>query len=356
MGEGARLRRRAGAALAVASTVLAGCSKTTPPASTPAPDPQVASASHPGGDGITRRDATISVDWENPGVRWRTVLSMTFGPGDAQLGMRRYRGQEPIVPSAFAVTPEGFAIMDPAKRRVILVDEDGRVLQRWTGLAEQASDLVWDQSGDRLVAIDHEPDGRLAELRPDGSVVKAEASPYPVFRLVSTPTGVLALGAGDARLTSDLYQRVPDPIGPLTDPTRDLAISSSETLRIEPRTRSGGSWTVARRGHWGLRLDFRGRHGPRDIVAPLREDLAIDGSRLVLATLGGSFVADDSLTRRLVVAEVDLKSGRLVSRQQVATCGLRQDANVVSLITAYDGETYQLCLSPDHLEIRRRSE
>src|SRR5690606_4460261 len=107
---------------------------------------------------------------------------------------KRFPDQEPLVPSAFAPMGDGtFAVMDPAKHRIVLLDAQGKITDDLAEVRQQASDLAFDRAADRLLWIDFEPAGELGEISlTDGGVRRASAG-RPLHRLVEVDDSVLDL-------------------------------------------------------------------------------------------------------------------------------------------------------------------
>ena len=84
------------------------------------------------------------------------------------------------------------------------------------------------------------------------------------------------------------------------------------------------------------------------------EDMVVAGDTLVMAPLVGTFATGVDLTQPLLLLGVDLETGALLESTHLRQCGLLQEENVVSRITASeDGTVYQFCVGPSGVELRR---
>lgn len=262
------------------------------------------------------------------------------------------------MPSALAVLPNGdFAVLDPAKRRVLRVRSDGSFAGEWTGVAQQASDMEWDARNDRLVLVDNEAGGVLGEVGLRERRIRKVDSAHSVYWLAATGGGVFALDAVNSSSPpeDDRFTAVPAPLKSYAPALRGPILLSDGSGITFRSNRDGDRWWVRRSAAWELSLRLVGTHGPRTPVASLTRDVSLHRGTLVTAALVGSYASDPGLRRRLVVAQIDLDRGRLASATDVAQCGLRQDENLTSRITVDQrtGDLYQLCLSPTALEIRK---
>jgi hypothetical protein len=318
----------------------------------PAPEP-ASPTGHPAAP-VRAQRARVTVHWLAHGETWPTVLAVPYGGAPGQLGIRHEHGLA-TAPTAFAATRRGFAILDPARGRVVEVSPDGRPVQSWPGITGAASDLAWDPVAGRLVVILDESRGRLAELLPGGTVRTVTLGWSP-FRLATTAAGVVALGLRASGPTLR-WVPVPTPLRRfgLGDETA-LPLGSGPDLTLEGLRRDGGAWRIARPGEWRTRLDLSAGSPPRRVVASLVGDVSATADRLLTAFTPGSFAQPPKApTRRpLILAELDLDTGRLIGARQLDPCGLRDELlQATYLSTAPDGTAYQLCVGADGVEIRR---
>jgi hypothetical protein len=295
------------------------------------------------------REKTIAVDWLSPGRRWMTEWRLGYGSGRQDLGIERFHDQEPIVPSAVAALPDGsFAVVDPGRRRVVAVSADGVVGRRIVEVPQVASDIAWDQAHQRLVIIADESAGELVEIPADGAPSTVELG-RPVARLTSADGDVYEGGPS----STDEFSPLPAPLGRRqTAAPGGIVLKDGSEVSFSSN-QDGSRWRISRSAHWLLGLEFVGKHGPAPVLS-LMSDLLVTGSTLVTAALVGTFATGEDLSRQLLVVRVDLETGDLIDATHLRQCGLSQEENVVSRITASaDGTIHQFCVGPHGVELRR---
>lgn len=290
--------------------------------------------------------------WDSTGRRWPTVLSIPYGSARDQLGFKRYPGQEPIIPSALAVTPEGFAILDPQKHRVVLFSSRGKVLREWRGLRQQASAMVWDGAEEHLVVIDHEPTGRLVALQPEGGLARSREN-RPVFSLVASGVGVWAVPqvpAGNVDRTARVSDRLT-----VAEDEEPVGLEGGRQLSFGTASQDETSTTLTVVDRWRHTFVAKGSHGPAGPVMSFVRSPSFTRELATFSLLAGSYDPIPVATNPLFFLAVRLSDGSVEDYEQVATCSLHDLANQYTFFTASpDGEIYQLCVGERGVEVRRR--
>lgn len=289
------------------------------------------------------------MDWSSPGSRWPTEWRLGYGSGKQELGIKRYHDMEPTVPSAVAAMPGGsVAVVDSERRRVVEVSAGGEVGRTIVEVPQAASDVAWDNHNRRLVVIANESQGQLIEVPANGAPSTVDMG-RPIARLTSTEEGVYEGGPSPY-----------DPLRPLPSPLAEHAEAGPEGLVLQDDStmtlssnRSGSRWEITRSGRWTLELMFVGKHGPKPVLS-LMSDMLVVGDTLVMAPLVGTFATGVDLERQLLLIRVDLKTGALLDTTHLRQCGLLQEENVVSRITASEnGTIHQFCVGPHEVQLRR---
>lgn len=241
--------------------------------------------------------------------------------------------------------------MDPVNHRIVEVDKRGKQLRQWAGIDELASDLAYDSTNGRLVYIVNEPSGILGQIDLTTGQREAVTLGRPVARLIDGAK-VFEVGAPNQGSAFDMTQ-IPYPLTPYP-PSGEHQLTFDDTGSVEfSSLRNGAIQQIDRPGFWTLQIHFAGRNGPARPVAWLIQDASIVDDTLFLGLKVGSYSRAPGWTNKLVMLAVDLASGGLRFHQTVAECGLEQDANQVSRLTANEsGEMLQLCVGPRRVELR----
>lgn len=336
-----RLRVAAFALLLVAMGVA--CEPTEPRLTAPTDSPSVGAVSppklSPSPEPPRQLRTILDVEWRADGARWPTVLSVPFGGEEGELGIKTYRDRPPIIPSAFAVTDEGFWILDPEKRRLCLFDREGRLLRSVGRVSQIASDLAVDTSG-QPVLIDREPEGVI--LRLVGSRLRPFRLGSSAFRLAQTDAGVFDVFLGDEAgqqryLTMDATWKESLPAG-------------DDQFRIVTRNHEG-SQTVLATSEWRRLFTFA-RTSHVD-TASFLEDITLTDGRALLRVVPGTFSSDTRQEMPLYLLEMSLSTGRVVSYVRVER-GTVDATNQARHFAVHRGQVYQLTLQDTHVEIRKR--
>jgi hypothetical protein len=298
---------------------------------------------------IARTHTSLRVEWAEAGQRWPTVLRIPYGPEDDQLGIDRFPTMPPIVPSALAITPLGFAIADPAKNRVVLVSREGKLVRTWAGIPQVASDMAYDAVHDRLVLISNESERRVMALYPDGTRVRGRLAWHPVS-LTSTPAGVTAWTVAPTGSASRFT-----PLGEDLDATGSAAIlTPAGDIESRSLSRDGDRYRVSAPGDWSHTFSFTARTRPHQVAAGFEADVSMTNHTVLFAMLVGSFHSYPG-NRPLYLLELDPSDGHIETFQQIRTGSLSDTTNQYTYITgAPSGEVYQLCLNSDGVQIRKR--
>ncbi|MFT4287973.1 hypothetical protein [Nocardioides sp.] len=274
------------------------------------------------------------------------MWSIPYGESDDELGIiRRREGHELLVPAALTALPGGsFAVLDPVKQRLVLVDSGGVVGRSVATVPQVASDVAWDPVGERLIAIGNESKGSLVEVRLPDQVAEVTLN-RPVSRLLQSSAGVFEYGANGYR-EKDGITAVPDPLGQYrSSGTSSLLLEDGSAVTFSSN-RDGDRWVIGRSDGWSLTLRFAGVNGPAEPALSLEDDVVEQDGYLYIAAKVGAYVTTTAKPV-LLVMKIDLGTGAVVKSEIVRECGLSSDSNVVSRITVDEGGTlYQACAGP----------
>lgn len=128
--------------------------------------PSIPEPSRPGEVDVNH--VRLKVELRADGDTWPVQFRVPFSAEPGGLGIRRYRDRPPIIPSALAVSKQGFWILDPDKGRLCLFDPNGRLVRDYAGVQQGASDLALDEQG-RPVVVNNESDFSMLRLRREKS-------------------------------------------------------------------------------------------------------------------------------------------------------------------------------------------
>ena len=254
--------------------------------------------------------------WGAGGDRWPTVLRIPFGRATSELGLKTYRDQAPIVPSAFAVTDDGFWILDPQKRRLCLYDGKGRLVRSLPGVSQIASDLALD-SEDTPIIINREPEGELLRLK-DGRLRKVSLG-WSAWRLTQTDEGTYSVNLKPT-------DQPGDPVEFVTMDGQSSGLRSRQMaadLAFVPEGRPGRSVVATNR--WRRQFEPEPLSGAD--TADLLEDATLLGKRGYFRVSPGSSSRSTSQgANPQYLLELDLVDGRVVSYERIEQ-GALDDAN-----------------------------
>ncbi|MDO7869560.1 hypothetical protein [Nocardioides jiangxiensis] len=317
---------------AVLALLLAGCSRAANHPDGAAHNATPTSAPHV-------RVASVDVTWTAFGARWPLMFRVPFGDAAGEVGARTIPGQPRLIPSALAVTDEGIWILDPVKHRLCLFDDDGHLVHATPGVDELASDLAIDGEG-QPVWIDREPDGLLGRLL-NGRPRSIHVSWHPAF-LTQTEQGALL----------PLYNRSdPQQFASLASKVRTSIPTGWGPLRFRQGGQDGLRASIAGDG-WVTHLRVHSAGPARVDSVELRNDVTVDGATAYLGLRPGTFTSDARLTIPLYLLEVDLRTGA-VSAEKVARAPADW-TNQYSHFAVHDGVVYQLVVTQNGIEVRRR--
>lgn len=338
--------RRPSIAIAVAALILVGC--TREPTGTLVPRPTSSGATPTSAAHRPKELAavTLKVDWRAEPKPWETTLRIPWGFGRNQLGIERFTGQAPIVPASFAVVPEGFWILDPGNRRIVLFNRTGDVVEEVGGVSQVASDLAVNPDG-RPVIINVEPDHELrtAESGRLSAPIRLERLPY---RLVQDVFGVSVFGLTKRQVW--LYAL--DTNGNLDLDSPGAPLDSAQYLQLKLIDRAGTSHVVEFGNVWSRLFHLLGDGRPAMANATFGADLSIARNRVDFGLLMGSFY-DYPPPRPLYHLSLS-NEGKLLAYEKVEPSQVDITNQSRYFAIGHDGRAYQLWLGRDHVEIRVR--
>jgi hypothetical protein len=173
------------------------------------------------------------------------------------------------VPASFAVVPEGFWILDPGNRRIVLFNRTGEVVEAVGGVSQVASDLAVNPDG-RPIIINVEPDRELRTVENGrfNAPIRLEKLPY---RIVQDVFGVSVFGLTKRKV----WMYALDTNGNLDLDSPGAPLDSAQYLQLKLIDRAGTSHVVEFGNVWSRLFHLVGLGRPTMANATFGAGLSI---------------------------------------------------------------------------------
>ena len=351
--------RRPAVVLVVSLLVATGCR-----GSSPAPaGPGVRSSDvSPSGSTELRPELVLRADLSERPAAWKRVFFVPFGDGAAELRYEPSHESGPTQPPSFAMAPDGsFWILDPGKGRVAHYSSSGAFSGDIGAIPGTATDVGF--VGERMYVLLNETEGRVAAVRPDGTLTESQVT------YEGKPLYVSSLVPSSSCLCARLGGYADDP-GTGPQGIASISVPGSVDARLLPGLPVGpGRWIdPAFTGDQTLEVRYAAE--AERAVQPIRFELfagTSDGSSPLPAVAGflDSAPLDDQVAMSIAIAGASSSvGGRWLLRvgadqspllwERLPHPGISDEGQRRRLATGPDGALYLMVPKEDGVEIYRR--